>query len=93
MKEISLVSDFDILVQEFEPDHLHMMVRSIPKHSVLSLVRRIKSMSTIRSWKKFPEVLRKHYWKENTLWGDSYFVCTVGNVSITTIRKYILEQG
>jgi len=93
VKEISFVSDFEIIVQEFESDHLHMMVRSIPKHSVLSLIRRIKSMSTIRSWKKFPEVLKKYYWKENTLWNDGYFVCTVGNASITTIRKYILEQG
>ena len=42
MKSISLVSDFEIIEQEFEPDHLHTIIQSIPKHSVLSLIRRIK---------------------------------------------------
>jgi putative transposase len=67
MIDVSQVSNFDILEQEFEPDHIHMMIRSVPKHSVLSIVRRIKSMSTIRVWKKFPTKLKKFYWKENTL--------------------------
>jgi putative transposase len=93
IKEISLVSDFEIITQEFEADHLHLMIRSTPKQSTLSLIRRIKSMSTIRSWKKFPEILRQFYWKEKTLWSDSYFVCTVGNASISTVEKYINEQG
>lgn len=89
MKTIESISDFDILEQEFEPDHIHMMIRSIPKHSVLSLIRRIKSMSTVRSWKLFSRILREKYWKEKTLWTDSYFTCTVGNASIATIKKYI----
>jgi len=92
MKLIESISDFEILEQEFEPDHIHMMIRSLPKHSVLSLIRRIKSMSTVRSWKLFPQVLREKYWKEKTLWTDSYFVCTVGNASIATIKKYINNQ-
>jgi len=92
MKMIENVSDFMIIEQEIEPDHIHMMIRSIPKHSVLSLIRRIKSMSTIRSWKLYPEILKKIYWKEKTLWNDSYFVTTVGNASLETIRRYIQEQ-
>ncbi|MBC7010447.1 transposase, partial [Pseudoalteromonas sp. BZK2] len=26
-------------------------------------------------------------------WSDGYFVCSVGNASAETIRKYIQEQG
>ena len=92
MKLIESLSDFEIIEQEFESDHLHMVIRSIPNHSVLSLVRRIKSMSTVRSWKSYPLVLCKKYWKEKTLWSDSYFASTVGNASIDTIRDYIINQ-
>ncbi|MFX3624316.1 MAG: transposase, partial [Ectobacillus sp.] len=26
-------------------------------------------------------------------WSDGYFACSIGNVSTTTIQKYIQEQG
>jgi putative transposase len=92
MIEVSRDSNFEIIEQEFEEDYIHMMISSKPNHSVLSLIRRIKSMSTIRTWKRFSQILKKYYWKENTLWSDSYFACTIGNASIKTIRKYIQEQ-
>ncbi|WP_193039115.1 transposase, partial [Pseudoalteromonas nigrifaciens] len=28
-----------------------------------------------------------------TFWSDGYFVCSVGNASADTIRKYIQNQG
>lgn len=49
--------------------------------------------STINTWKKHEMILKSYYWKENTLWSDGYFCCTIGNVSETTIMKYIQEQG
>jgi len=39
------------------------------------------------------DFLKKHFWKENTLWSDGYFVCSTGNASTETIQKYIAEQG
>ena len=50
-------------------------------------------MSTNRIWKKHPDALKKSYWKENTFWGDGYFVCSTGNANMETIKKYIEEQG
>ena len=46
MKEVESQSDFVILEQEFEPDHLHMMIKHTPKYSPTSFIRRIKMMTT-----------------------------------------------
>ena len=44
-------------------------------------------------WKRYPNYLRKHFWKEHTFWTDGYFACSVGNVSEEMLRKYIENQG
>ena len=44
-------------------------------------------------WKRYPNYLRKQFWKEHTFWTDGYFACSVGNVSEEILRKYIEEQG
>lgn len=38
-------------------------------------------------------MLKKHYWKEHTLWSDGYFAASVGMVSQATIEQYIKNQG
>ena len=93
MKTIESVSDFTILEQEFEPDHIHLMIKHQPKYSPSSLIRRIKMMSTTIAWKSNTTFLSGHYWrKRKSLWSSGFFVCTIGNASIETIRKYIREQ-
>ena len=44
-------------------------------------------------WKEFGEYLRRYFWYKNALWSDSYFVCTIGEVSAENIKKYIENQG
>lgn len=92
MKTIEMVSDFEILEQEFEPDHIHLVIRSTPKHSLSSLVRRIKMISTKITRTHHQNFLLKYYWKKEILWSSGFFACTIGNASIETIRKYIQEQ-
>ena len=48
---------------------------------------------TLAYRKRYPDYLRKHFWKEHTFWTDGYFVCSVGNVSEEMLRKYIENQG
>jgi len=50
MKYIENLSDFFIIEQEFEEDHLHLLVKAKPNISPSSIVRRIKSMSTLIVW-------------------------------------------
>jgi putative transposase len=59
--------------------------------SATSIVSRIKQMSTIEIWKRYPTELKKSYWKENAFWSDGYFVCGTGDANMETIKKYIEE--
>ena len=86
-------SDFDILEMEVDKDHIHLLVRTEPKVSVLQTVRKLKQISTNRIWAEECGFLKKHFWKERTFWSDGYFACTVGNVSHETVKKYIQTQG
>lgn len=91
--DISKESDFEILEMETDKDHIHFLIKSEPKISVLAIVRRLKQESTIRLWKTQKEYLRKYYWRENTLWSDGYFASTIGNVSKEAAEYYIRNQG
>jgi putative transposase len=91
--DISKESDFEIIEMETDEDHIHFLIKSEPKVSVLAIVRRLKQESTIRLWKTQNEYLRKFYWRENTLWSDGYFASTIGNVSKEAAEYYIRNQG
>jgi putative transposase len=90
--EISEVSDFSVEVIEIDKDHIHILMRISPKYSVSQHVRNIKQMTTSQIWRAFP-AFKKQFWLEKTFWSDGYFVCSVGNASSETIRKYIQEQN
>ena len=44
-------------------------------------------------WKRYPQYLRKQFWKEHIFWTDGYFACSVGNVSEEMLKRYIENQG
>jgi putative transposase len=90
---ISAISDFNIIEMEVDKDHIHLLVKSEPKVSVLQIVSKLKQMSARAIWKVYSDDLTKHFWKEHTFWSDGYFACSIGNVSKQTIEKYIKEQG
>lgn len=93
IQSISYKSDFKIETMETDVDHIHFLIRYIPRLSVCSIVRRIKQESTKRVWIKHEQTLLRHFWKEKTFWSDGYFVCSIGNASPETIKNYILSQG
>ena len=91
--DIANKSEFRIEVIETDKDHVHLLVNSDPKVSPLQIVRRLKQESTKRLWLLYPEILRKWFYRERTLWTDGYFVSSIGNVSQETVRRYIENQG
>lgn len=86
-------SDFEIEVMETDKDHLHFLIRYIPRLSISQIVRRLKQESTRQIWLLHPSTLRKQYCYQKLLWSDGYFVCSIGEASPDTIREYILNQG
>jgi len=93
LQEIAAVSDFSIEVMESDKDHVQLLVNYLPDLTVVSIVRRLKSMSTIRIWERQCSFLVNHFWREKTFWSDGYFACSVGDASADTIRRCIEEQG
>ena len=97
MKEYDLanqkIDEWIIDVIETDIDHIYVLVDAPPTLSPFDIVNRLKSQSTFHIWKKFAKLLTKHFWEEKTFWSDGYFVCTTGDASTDTIRKYIEEQG
>ncbi len=92
IQRVSQSSDFYVEEIEIDKDHMHILMTISPKYSVSQHVRNIKQMTTSQIWGYFPS-LGKKFWLEKTFWSDGYFVCSVGNASAETIRKYIQEQG
>lgn len=93
MLDISTYYDFTILEMEVDKDHIHLLVEYEPKVSLLSVVRRLKQVTTYRLWQEHEEMLSHHFWKEKTFWSDEYFVSSIGNVSKEAVERYIQEQG
>ena len=86
-------SDFEIEVMETHKDHVHFLIRYIPRWSIAQIVRRLKQQSTSQIWQLHHSTLRKQYGYQSILWSDGYFVCSIGEASPDTIRNYILSQG
>lgn len=87
------MSAFEVEVAEADRDHVHLLVSAPPALSPLSIVRRLKQVSTCFLWLHCGHLLKRAFWKERTFWTDGYFVCSVGNVSQAVVRKYIESQG
>ena len=81
-----------IRYMETDKDHIHYMIETEPTMSISKIVNLMKSYTAYHIWKRYPDYLRKHFWKEHTFWTDGYFVCSVGNVSEEMLRKYIENQ-
>ena len=71
------------------PDHVHMLIRIPPKHSVSHVVGYIKGKSAIRVARDF--MGRHQSFQGYHFWARGYFVSTVG-VDEQTIREYIQNQ-
>jgi putative transposase len=93
LENITNNSDFSIEVMESDINHIHFLIRYIPRLSVSSIVRKLKQESTKQIWSLYSDVLSQEFWLEKTFWSDGYFACSIGEASPETIREYILNQG
>lgn len=88
LAEVAAEKRVRILAVEIMPDHLHLFVSCYPQMVIHKLVKAFKGRSSNLLRKEFPSLLRLP-----SLWTNSYFVSTAGNVSSETIRKYIETQN
>ena len=83
--------DIDIVELEIPVDHIHMVVRSIPRQSPSQIMQVTKSISAREFFKLRPEIRRRYFWG-GKLWTQSYFVETIGNANEDIIRAYVQDQ-
>lgn len=76
-----------LIALEIMPDHVHFLVNA-PTHEAPSQIAKwVKGRASSLLRKEFPQLL-----KIPTLWSASYFVGSVGQVSMETVKRYIENQ-
>lgn len=85
--------DCKILEINGELDHIHFILETKPNtSSITTLVTIIKGVSSRLLRKKYPDINNLLYGKKAKLWSRSYFVATVGGVSLDVLKRYIENQ-
>ena len=89
LSEISERYEVEIINQECGSDHIHILFSSKPTLDMTKYINILKGHSSraLRKEFDFSDVLYG-----DSLWSDSYYLATAGNVSVDTIYKYIENQ-
>jgi len=87
IQEVASENNWRVIAREIMPDHVHLFVSADTKSRPEIVVKRFKGRSSRYLRREFPELL-----KMPTLWTRSYFISTAGNVSGSTIKRYIEKQ-
>ena len=88
IREVASEHGWTILEVAIQPDHVHLFLRGDPYTAPSDLARLIKGRSSRVLREEFPELL-----KLPSLWTQSFFVSTAGNVSHEVIQRYIERQS
>lgn len=80
----------EIIEAETDVDHVHIVVRLKPSHTLSKVVQRFKGASARIIFLEFPE-LKNRLWGGH-LWSPSYYAATVGGAPLETIKKYVRSQ-
>lgn len=92
LKRAAAEYGMNILEIEVDEDHVHLQVEIPPQRSVGRGIGILKSVSARLMFKRFGYFRRKLWAGE--LWGDSYFVRTVGEgVTAALVRRYISSHS
>ena len=80
----------EIIENNVQVDHIHLVMIIPPKYAVSEVVGRIKGKTASELRKKF-KWLEKVYWKENVVWSTGYFVSTIG-IDEDKVLNYVKWQ-
>ncbi|MCP4031842.1 MAG: IS200/IS605 family transposase [Herbaspirillum sp.] len=84
--------DIEVTTVGFDKDHMHMIIRFLPKYSGGEVIKLVKSLTA-------KQVFKKEKWIKQELWGgefwtDGYYIATVsGRGSKNIIEEYVRKQG
>jgi putative transposase len=89
----SVASKFgvQILEQETDRDHLHIIFSSKPQIQLSKFINSLKAVSARLLCQHFP-ALKTQLWGGH-FWSPSYFLTTVGEVKLDDVKRYVQSQG
>jgi putative transposase len=73
------------------PDHVHLFIQADPFTAPFEIVRRIKSISAVYLFTKFPDLKKQKFWGSG-LWSHSTYYNSVGHISEEMVKRYIDSQ-
>jgi putative transposase len=88
IREVASEHGWTLLEVAIQPDHVHLFLRSDPYSAPSDIARLMKGRSSRVLREEFPDLL-----KLPSLWTQSFFVSTAGNVSHEVIQRYIERQS
>ena len=91
--DIANAHGYKLIAMETDKDHIHLLLSYDTTDRICDIVKIIKQETTCYLWQKYGLFLSKQYWKKKIFWSDGYFACSIGEVSASTIQKYIENQG
>jgi len=89
--EISNTFEVEILDQECDLDHIHMIFKARPTLDIPKYLNALKTISSREIRRNFPEI-KKKLWKD-AFWSPSYCLITTGQVTLDQLKKYVENQG
>ncbi|NMG82863.1 MAG: IS200/IS605 family transposase [Methanosarcinales archaeon] len=91
IKQISSTFNVEIINQECDKDHIHIIFKAKPTLNIPKYLNALKTITSREIKRNFPEVKEK-LWK-NAFWSPSYFLITTGQVTLDQLKKYVDGQG
>jgi putative transposase len=92
INDISNNFSVEVIEQETDIDHIHILFKSKPTLEITKYINSIKGVSSRLLRQKYKDFLRNKLWGK-AFWSPSYYLATTGNVALSTLIKYVEDQG
>ena len=89
LRQLCEWKNVEIVEAEVCPDHIHMLVKILPKESVSGFIGFLKGKSSLLIYQKYANM--KFKYRDRTFWCRGYYVDTVGK-NTQKIKEYIANQ-
>ena len=83
--------DIEIINQECDKDHTHILFKAKPNCDLVKFINSLKGATSRVIQNKFPEVKQK-LWNK-MFWSKSYCLITTGQTTLDQLKKYVDSQG
>ena len=80
-----------VIEQETDNDHIHILFSGKPTINLSRLIGRLKAVTAKVVRQEFPAVMKKYVWG-GRFRSPSYFLASVGQVTLEDIRHYVETQ-